>query len=107
MKVIMYKSTDGKLHESASLCDAHNAQIAVIPALKSCLSANCKFDESTGLVSTDDVIDWAFKNAVQLIDILTPLVPHKPRVTRKSKKNEAVKGADAANTDQSGAGGHA
>lgn len=107
MKVVMYKSTDGKLHESAILCNSHNAQIAVIPALKSCLSVNCKFDESSGLVATDDVIDWAFKNAVQLIDILAPLVPNKPRATRKSKKTEAVKGADAANTDSSGAGGHA
>jgi hypothetical protein len=89
MKVVMYKSNDGTLHESVSSCNAHNAALSVMPALRSSLLANAQFADDDGeVIAADQVCDWAYKNAIELTAILLPLIPPKSRVSRKSKEKQ-------------------
>ncbi len=85
MKVTLFKSTDGSLHESKSECDKHNATIAAAPAIKESINAEFSLEGDQDSISVDEVVAWAVKHAAQLVEILAPFVPAKPRIPRKLK----------------------
>jgi hypothetical protein len=100
MKVTLYKSNDGKLHENKAACEKHNAMLAAAPAIKESIHADHSLEGDSDVLSVDQICEWAVKNATQLVAILTPFVPTKPRVPRKSKA-----GADAGKSEGTAATG--
>lgn len=101
MKVTMYKSNDGKLHEAKAECEKHNAMLAAAPAIKESIHADHALEGDNDSLSVEEICAWAVKNATELVAILTPFVPAKPRVPRKSK---AAAGTEAG-TDAGAAAG--
>jgi hypothetical protein len=108
MKVTLYKSNDGKLHENKAACEKHNAMLAAAPAIKDSIHADHSLEGDSDVLSVDQICEWAVKNATQLVAILTPFVPTKPRVPRKPKAAAGTPaGADAGKSEGAAATGDA
>lgn len=86
-KVTMYKSTDGKLHESNDLCEMHEANLAINPQVEALLmqAHGALPEENVPFYTAQQVCEFVRENTTQLFDILLPLQPKKPRVPRKPK----------------------
>lgn len=104
MKVTMYKSNDGKLHDNKFECEKHDAMLAAAPAIMESIRADHALEGDNHVLSLTDICTWAVKNATQLVEILTPFVPAKPRVPRKSKAAVSTTAAgEGASAPESGA----
>lgn len=94
MKVVLHKSTDGVLHESAKLCAAHNVELRVSPAVEKLVEETAKFPCEGGVFDTDehgtpclyvkDVSKWVAANHVALRKLLNDaLIVKRPRKAKK------------------------
>lgn len=88
MKVVLHKSTDGVLHESAKLCAAHNVELRVKTALAG-VSLNCDSledsDRGSRVLYSEDIDKFIAANHVALRKLLNDaLIVKRPRKARKS-----------------------
>ncbi len=83
----MYRSTDGKLHESNELCELHEANLSINPQVEALLmqSHGALPENNVPFLTVQQVCEFVRENTGQLFDILLPLQPKKPRVPRKTK----------------------
>lgn len=87
MKVTMYKSDDGKLHDSFKACEFHNARLKAVPQLNEFFNQG-ETDEKSYTAS--EVSFFIYENMDKLMEVLAPLQKPKERKPRKSKNEVAI-----------------
>lgn len=97
MKVTLYKSTDGLIHETHKACAKREIELRVLPAVAALAEETAKEPGDGGVFSTnergepclyvDDVPKWVASNAAALRKILNDaLIAKRPRKAKAPKR---------------------
>lgn len=94
-KVTLHKSSDGKLHDTATLCAKHEVSLRVSFAAKDAtfnLSAACRVDdEQNDAVYASDLPQFIVDNADQLRNLLNgALIAKRVRKAAKAKSESSA-----------------
>ena len=109
MKITMYRSADGQLHENAASCNLQNSRLAASENLKCFLLefAAPILEVAESPIGVDAVHEFMVSNHCQILDLLEPMRAPRPRKIRPSKADveaaakAAIAGAQDSNRDKS------